>query len=454
VSGEVADDLDGVGKPLQLNIRAGLPVKLEFDFGIVQRTITTDLHPFCVSIPFVLQVKIFSQGHCVGCIMNRSELPQEIADHIIDNLQFDQHALGTCSLVCKAWSFRARHHLFAGVLITESNSHTTTVLGPVACRCVRRVLLHPDLSTHSTVTLRSFLEPLIGVKFENAISLAFCAFNYAEFTCFDSEILHNLTPRIVKLYFSDFSFETTDHFTKFICTFRCLEKLKVNDIHCATIMAPSGSQLSLPVNLRVVEVSDDSLIRWLLSFQHLPPIHTIDGGGFAGEHAISTSDLLRTLGASLETVRLTCLGMLSSSPNYTSINIMYKGGANYQFIDLRHNIRLRSLHFKIKWAGDGTAEGIAYVLSRIASMRVDTVSFTILRHLHDRFGAIDWGMIDEVLAQPTFAKLQRVEITIIPPCNMVSINSIVDRLPECNSRGILVVEGKVNARGPPIRILP
>jgi hypothetical protein len=81
-------------------------------------------------------------------------------------------------------------------------------------------------------------------------------------------------------------------------------------------------------------------------------------------------------------------------------------------------------------------------------MRMDTLSFTILHQRYDRFDALHWGTIDEALAQPTFAKLQRVKIMIaedanVPPYDVVRINLIADRLPECNSRGILLVEGQL-----------
>jgi hypothetical protein len=88
--------------------------------------------------------------------------------------------------------------------------------------------------------------------------------------------------------------------------------------------------------------------------------------------------------------------MLSSSPNSTPINITLKD--NYQFIDLRPSIRLRSLHLNIEWADDRAAERVACVLSRIISMHLDAVSFTILRQMHDQFDAFNWGTIDEALA--------------------------------------------------------
>ena len=389
--------------------------------------------------------------------MNRSELPQEIVDDIIDYHRNDKPVLGTCSLVCRTWSFRARHHLFADVVITKLKSDTTVTLGPIVTRCFRNVHLYVGLSTE---TLSDFLEPLIGVHFENAVSLVIHAFEAAErtpLTSQDSEILHHLTPCIVNLRVSHLPFETTDHFTKFICGFQHLETLAaVNRLFQPTILSKSatGFQLSFPDNLRAVDVSDDcaSLARWLLSFHHLPPIHTIDGvisTTFGLD--VSTSCLLRKLGASLETVRLVCLGMLLSSPKSTSIHITRKGHTRYQLINLCHHIRLRSLHLDIRCVNDDTVGGIASVLSRIVSMHMESVSFTFLRQRyqeHDLFDDFDWAKMDEALAQPIFANLKRVEITILlnagsPPSDMERVNSIVDRLPGCHSKGILLTKGQV-----------
>jgi hypothetical protein len=42
-------------------------------------------------------------------------LPSEITDAIIDHLQSDTAALGTCSFVCSEWLVRSRHHMFCRV---------------------------------------------------------------------------------------------------------------------------------------------------------------------------------------------------------------------------------------------------------------------------------------------------------------------------------------------------
>jgi hypothetical protein len=240
----------------------------------------------------------------------------------------------------------------------------------------------------------------------------------------------------VKLRISNFSFDTTDHFTEFISGFRYLETLAVSGLSCVTIVSPS--LLSLPGNLGVVEVSDNLSTRWLLSFQHLPSIHFIS----KSEYDPSTSHILRTFGASLETVGLACHRMFFSSPNSVPIHITPKVPSSDRFIDLRHNIRLRLLHLELWAIGAEFAEGIASILSRVVSMHIDTVSLSIPDEY--RWFGFNWGKIDEALAQPTFAKLRRVEITIrlkgySPPFDMVPI---VDCLPECHTKGILFVDGK------------
>ena len=233
--------------------------------------------------------------------MNKIELPQEIADHIIDHLWNDKHALGTCSLVCKAWSLCARHHLFANVVITDSNSGTMVTLGPAVARCIRNV----TLTWQSAPRVPSFLKALIGLKFENAVSLALGTFFDTNLDNFETS--HNLTPHIVNLRILNLTARTADHFTKFVCAFRCLETLAVKGLRYPTATLPSGSQLALPDTLRVVKFLDDRSMRWLLSFQHLPPIHTVDGiVSDVNEDDMPVSDLLRMLGASLETVCLTC----------------------------------------------------------------------------------------------------------------------------------------------------
>jgi hypothetical protein len=130
--------------------------------------------------------------------------------------------------------------------------------------------------------------------------------------------LHNLTPNIVHLRVTSLGIGTIHGFTDFICAFQRLEMLAVDCLYCVetTRLPKKSMSLCLPDTLRVIEVPDDKLTRWLLSFKHLPPIHTFNRVSYAlGIHDIPTSVLLRTLGPSLETVDFPCEGTPSLSAN-------------------------------------------------------------------------------------------------------------------------------------------
>ncbi|OCH90374.1 hypothetical protein OBBRIDRAFT_730925, partial [Obba rivulosa] len=47
--------------------------------------------------------------------MQGYQLPQEMTDTIIDFLHDDAAALRSCSLTCRTWLVRSRHHLFSEI---------------------------------------------------------------------------------------------------------------------------------------------------------------------------------------------------------------------------------------------------------------------------------------------------------------------------------------------------
>jgi len=51
-----------------------------------------------------------------------SQIPAELTNHIIDYLHADKDALAACSMVCKAWLPRARHHVFGRMRIELSTA--------------------------------------------------------------------------------------------------------------------------------------------------------------------------------------------------------------------------------------------------------------------------------------------------------------------------------------------
>ena len=53
-----------------------------------------------------------------------SEIPQEIVDEVIDLCSKDERTLITCSLISRAWVYRARKYLFSTLALTDKNLPT------------------------------------------------------------------------------------------------------------------------------------------------------------------------------------------------------------------------------------------------------------------------------------------------------------------------------------------
>lgn len=90
----------------------------------------------------------------------KESLPPEISDHIIDQASSDKRTMTVCTLVCRAWFPRSRHHLFMDVCVAVSTVDQCLLLlscldgGPI-CGCkfssyIRHLRLKVPLETNGT----------------------------------------------------------------------------------------------------------------------------------------------------------------------------------------------------------------------------------------------------------------------------------------------------------------
>ncbi|KAJ7764933.1 hypothetical protein B0H16DRAFT_1310555, partial [Mycena metata] len=87
------------------------------------------------------------------------DLPQELVDHVLDNIAFsatgDTKDIGACGSVCKRWLPSSRKHLFSHLAISNSGSPTPQSFLDLADGSSEPVLsfvrtIHLGLAVHDT----------------------------------------------------------------------------------------------------------------------------------------------------------------------------------------------------------------------------------------------------------------------------------------------------------------
>lgn len=123
----------------------------------------------------------------VPTMSHPAPLPQEIVDQLIDILQETPRDLATCSLVCRAWLPRTRHHLFRSVSITPQNHARFPTASIGIAACIREVKVYSDWMMYAgeDVAARRYK----AEAFPSAAVFALLA-NIAERTTLESVHLH------------------------------------------------------------------------------------------------------------------------------------------------------------------------------------------------------------------------------------------------------------------------
>ena len=374
------------------------------------------------------------------------KLPQELIDIIIDHLQDDKRALATCSLVSRTWTPRTRHYLFTNFTLDGKKLKTFPKLGSAVMPFIRHFCV-VDLFT--TRDWNKILPLLVG--FHRVSSLSFSTVSIP-WRSLKSKPRLSLLHTFCDVVCLKLNFIRTKRFAELasiICAFPHLQTLVVRHLTCAVpprnhSPLPS-SHVSLSKNLRHLEIlgfQAELLLQWFLSFETPPALRTVylhELDDNADKRSI-TRRFLQAMGPTLESLCCnsylhegTLLRQHSIRPYYTI------SSAEFQHLVRLHNTsRLRTLHIVLR-ANNGQLDtsfvSFVHVLSQMASVDLDELA--IYHTEHTRVAWEEWAFLDDVLSQPQFSKLKRINIYFLRlhPQSLYAVY-----LPRCLCRGLVHIQ--------------
>lgn len=248
--------------------------------------------------------------------MSTWAVPSELTDAVIDHVQLDKQSLANCSVVCRAWLPRSRHHLFDRIHLSPESfirwfdpkfGSPLAVIAPY----VRILLLHDGLTAGpSTMSC-----PKASNDMLSQLSI---------FTALESlHILNHCgileaTEDVRNRFLSGFVFLKTlriRHFgvqplNQIVTIPAACPNLEIFSLDFVCGLPSMEERLSSPImpshlrNLRLSMCDKGSVLDWLLSAQIVPPVEVLCLKEVNDTEIPSVGIFLRTLGPSLKCVKL------------------------------------------------------------------------------------------------------------------------------------------------------
>jgi hypothetical protein len=235
--------------------------------------------------------------------MSFVNLPPELLDTVMDNLQSDTTSLIACSLVCKAWLPSARRHIFATMQLSHPERHFCQFLKSCSRSAIIPFIRHLDIvgKYMYTQNLNECLPQLVEFTEVNSLTLS-----YIRWYILDAQTkvaFFSNFATIVRLSLSQIDFKSFWEFAQFVCAFPCMETLVVESALWGEPFSIASTTLRLPSNLRTLDLRGCSkldLMNWFLSFEKTPALHTVHLQGIWNNQTEGIGRFLQALGPSLE----------------------------------------------------------------------------------------------------------------------------------------------------------
>jgi hypothetical protein len=229
-------------------------------------------------------------------------LPRELTDIIIDFLHDDKLALAACSLACRAFRPASQVHLLESIwLCQETHIRQFPFFldsSPSIAPLIQNIVLvaAEDFENWPTASVRC-IDTLPNFR-----SLSFARLY------FDDDVLpfvERWGTRITSLSMEDCHFPHWDSFLEFLLMFPSLEQLILEEVYCTGPC--DASQSPTASDLRTLIIRGGFLaeaLQWLLSLEHLPPLHTLSLCSIVASELPDVGSLLVKLGPSLRHLEL------------------------------------------------------------------------------------------------------------------------------------------------------
>ena len=205
--------------------------------------------------------------------------PIELIEAIIDHFHSDKTSLKACSLVCKAWTSRARFHLFACLKLRRRD--VETFINSSSRINIAHVVRHLRLRVSGGfwVTDSDPWDEIIPrlVDFHNVRHLGLFDLTLGSSKSSICLALVGQFAHIVDLRLTRVEWPSFASIALVICAFPSLETLGLERVRWSKPNLPVQS-LSPPRNFHALELTgcqNGVVLRWLLSLHAIPALHTL-----------------------------------------------------------------------------------------------------------------------------------------------------------------------------------
>ena len=374
------------------------------------------------------------------------EFPQELCNHIFETLRNDSLSLKQCSLVCKAWLYASRTHLFRRVILTPNN------IDPFKYLIIdSRSTVHPHVRD---VELRRI-------------------------DCLNRWIISNFTPTLTHLHMRDMTFNAFADILDIICSFPCLQSVALDEL---TVESSSVKKSTLIKN-KVLPSSVNSVrcrggwgclrpfMLWLLNHNNVPKFANFDVGPVGEETTFEVGKYMAFAGPAIIHLSLS----FNFGHNYTHLpalqyhdpQILLQTAVNAETrvvpsiaerykaffgLDacpyLRSLSGLQSLRLNdfIHFEDHIQVSSLVWASKIVASIEAEELREVILGVSLRRAGELDkfnihWHFLDEAFSSimdSPYSSLVSIKFEINGTVNIDGIAGLVrSRLPGCEKRGLL-----------------
>ncbi|KAJ6551410.1 hypothetical protein B0H19DRAFT_1236587 [Mycena capillaripes] len=361
------------------------------------------------------------------------QLPQELVDAIIDQLANNHKSLKTCSLVCRAWISRSRHHSFASCSLRPNNIHGfRDLLQSPNSTFVPHVRRIDAVRKHGHENDHFFddgdMRRLVHVR---KLPMQLYAFvdgmdTDAFFrTGFITAFLHVTHLDFVGPYKLNADPPLPVPLAEILCFFPALQVLH---IYYSTV-ADGPSTVVPPQGLHSLVLNNDSvrlILAWLCAAGHLPNVNSVTLPLLYAEHTQIVRAALQQLGSALQHLNISL-----NSDTWTMLDLSLHPNLKTLVIgDFSWDCELESLH-----SNEIMSLIKTLVAPTLEQLSLELESSTYRLNFH-------WAAaLDAFLSPQRFPRLRNVVFGRSDFVDLDGLESLRAVLPLLEASGVLRTEG-------------
>ncbi|KAF7362430.1 hypothetical protein MVEN_00590300 [Mycena venus] len=332
-----------------------------------------------------------------------SEFPQELLDEILEHFATDFGSLKICSLVCRAWVFRPRSHLFSSVhLLPKNIVFVRNLLSSPNCTLLSHIQSLHVFRDYEHKNDRRFNE--IAASLHRLTNLRVLKLTTRNISAADAEAYFHTDffaafPQVARLVLSlrldsKHDKQQPTPLLLVISLFPALQELRIGRLDGSVITQASAVP---PHGLRSLYLTEESIgpiFRWLHACNRLHNVHSVKLPCIYRQHVDLVRPALQRLGGVL---------------HHLDIFVQWPSAADSSMVfDFLLHPNLKTLAIRdTSWDSSGHRQFLLW-MTRLAAPTLERLTLSLDLSLYD--SNFDWAALDAFLCSARFPGLQSVVI--------------------------------------------